>query len=242
MFFSPRTLTLALVLLINTSVTFGQLTANRDGKVDPSFGSNGITAVSVDPNHDLAGVVDLQIAPDGKIVVLGFFMPSSQFASGLYRFLPNGQIDTSFGDNGFVLLDELPWHVGFAIKVQADNKVVLAGYKDLRTGSRTLDLMMLRLNADGSHDPSFGTGGIFLKDLSVGTVNASDGLYSFAFQPDGKIVAAGTSDRISSGTGYDRNLIAIRLTENMASWIRPLERTEFFKPLPERRKERSLGH
>lgn len=202
-----------LILFAAFSGGSAQLTAKRDGKVDPSFGSNGITAVSVDPNHDLAGVVDLQIAPDGKIVVLGFFIPTGQYyASGLYRFLPNGQIDTSFGDNGFVLLDELPWHVGFAIKVQADNKVVLAGYKDLRTGSRTLDLMMLRLNADGSLDPSFGTGGIFLKDLSVGTVNASDGLFSLDFRRDGKIVASGTSDRVSSVVGQDRNLVVIRLT------------------------------
>lgn len=211
-----RALTLTLVLFVNAAISFGQLTANRDGKVDPSFGNNGIAAVSADPNHDLAGVIDLEIAPDGKIVVLGFFMPSGQWASGLYRFLPNGQLDTSFGNNGFVLLDELPWHVVFAIKIQPDNKVVLAGYKDLRTGSRTLDLMMLRLNADGSLDTSFGTNGIFLKDLSVGKVNAADSLYSLAFQPDGKIVAAGTSDRVSSGTGHDRNLVVIRLTADGA--------------------------
>ncbi|NOT47954.1 MAG: hypothetical protein HOP17_09440 [Acidobacteria bacterium] len=207
-----RTFTCVLVLCIVATVGFAQLTSSRDGKVDPSFGNSGITAVSVDPNLDFAGVVDLEIAPDGKIVVLGFFQPSGQRVSGLYRFLPNGQIDTSFGENGLVLLDELPWHVGFAIKVQPDNKVVLAGYKDLRTGSPTFDLMMLRLNADGSLDTSFGTNGIFLKDLSVGKLNAADELYSLVFQTDGKIVASGTSDRISGVVGQDRNLVVIRLT------------------------------
>jgi hypothetical protein len=55
------------------------------------------------------------------------------------------------------------------------------------------DFAAARLNPDGTLDPSFGTGGLAATDFA----RSSDAAIAVMIQPDGRIVAGGTS-----GSGF----------------------------------------
>jgi len=141
--------------------------------LDPSFGNDGIVithysigALSI---GDFSSVV---MQPDQKIVAAG--TDAEQMI--VIRYLENGTLDSTFGVNGIfssgyyhTLLNE--------IILQPDEKIVgLGGI--LGPG----DILLIRLNTDGSLDNTFGTGGIDTIGL---------GAYVLALQPDGKIIVAG---------------------------------------------------
>ena len=69
--------------------------------------------------------------------------------------------------------------------VQDDGRIVVAGYPD--SESSDSDFTLARLNANGSLDASFGSGGRVR--TSFGDLNG--GARGAALQPDGKIVAVG---------------------------------------------------
>src|SRR6185295_9692863 len=75
--------------------------------------------------------------------------------------------------------------IAFAIAIQSDGKIVVAGHSD--TGPTLSDFALARYNADGSLDSSFGVGGKVLTDFE----NDYDTAFGVAIQSDGKIVAAG---------------------------------------------------
>ncbi|MCH5376236.1 MAG: hypothetical protein JJ992_19880, partial [Planctomycetes bacterium] len=73
-----------------------------------------------------------------------------------------------------------------AVLVQPDGKIVVGGM--LRaTPSDDSDFLLVRYNADGSLDSSFGAGGRVLTDIA----GSNDGLTALAWTPDGKILAVG---------------------------------------------------
>ena len=99
-----------------------------------------------------------------------------------------GGLDPSFGTGGKVTTDLIVSANGeaSALALQADGKVVVAGYADL-WGDRAFGLM--RFNLDGSLDRTFGGSGTGKVATNFST--GSDEAYGLAMQADGKIVAAG---------------------------------------------------
>jgi uncharacterized delta-60 repeat protein len=109
-----------------------------------------------------------------------------------------GDLDTTFGAGGKVTTP-----VGsaaseaFAAALQADGKLVSAGYSFNATNR---DFALVRYNADGSLDTSFGAGGRVTTDIG-GDHNE---ILAVVIQPaDGKIIAAGYS---SNGANDDFTL------------------------------------
>ncbi|RYF73901.1 MAG: hypothetical protein EOO22_08100, partial [Comamonadaceae bacterium] len=114
-------------------------------------------------------------------------------AYGVARFLEDGRLDTTFGQNGvfsksiFVL--PLP-HFLSDMQIQKDGKIVLVG-------TIANDFVgVMRLDADGSLDRTFGEGGMRL----FGKGESTKG-YDVAIQDDGKIVVTGPITR-SDGTYF----------------------------------------
>jgi uncharacterized delta-60 repeat protein len=91
-----------------------------------------------------------------------------------------GDLDPSFGSGGMVKLLESNESFAEGIAVQPDDKVLVAGYEKGNA-------VVLRLQANGSLDPSFGSGGKVTITVPGGLSVAN----AVAVQPDGKIVAAG---------------------------------------------------
>jgi len=97
-----------------------------------------------------------------------------------------GDLDPRFGSGGVVQTDFSGGDdYGFAVKTQADGKIVVAGESGVYP---LFHSALIRYNRNGTLDRTFGNGGKVVAALDAG----GDGLTAIAFQPDGKIVAAGS--------------------------------------------------
>jgi uncharacterized delta-60 repeat protein len=160
---------------------------NTDGSLDTSFGTGG--KVSTDFLGSMDTITGLVIQPDGKIAVAGFNFEMINFTSNfaLARYNTDGSLDTSFGSGGKVVtsffgqIDQ-----AIDLTIQPDGRLIAAGGSLNPNGASNFALA--RYNTDGSLDTSFGSGG---KVTTAFDIDAT-GL-AVALQPDGKIVAAGTS-------------------------------------------------
>ncbi|HVE59398.1 MAG TPA: FG-GAP-like repeat-containing protein [Pyrinomonadaceae bacterium] len=155
--------------------TIVRYTAN--GALDPTFSGDGIAFVDFGGPSDAP--TDVEIQPDGKIVVSGNI--SNSGPSGVVRLNPNGTLDTTFDTDGKLTLNDF---VARGMDLQADGKIVLAG----RSTFFELGIEIVRLNPNGSFDTTFDADGIALK-----SIEGNDALNEVKIQSDGKIVGAGNA-------------------------------------------------
>jgi uncharacterized delta-60 repeat protein len=161
------------------------------GALDSSFGTGGKVTTPIGSSDDVGTSMALQ--PDGKIVVAGYVGTYPNADVALVRYTANGTLDSSFGTGGKVTTDIGSSDVGLSVALQSDGRIVVAGYS--YKGSYP-DIALVRYNADGTLDSSFGTGGKVT--TPIGSSNSEDVGYSVALQSDGKIVVAGYADNGSS--------------------------------------------
>lgn len=167
-----------MLLLPNNKIIIGGITTNSEGyfvsmtqleengQIDTSnFGTDGKVLVHV-VNRDHANVLELQ--NDGKILAAGSEATSnasSVVTPSLYRFNPDGTIDTTFGNEGRAVYRFTGNSTGelYGIKVLQNGKILVAGAS---TGTKGFGAM--RFLPDGQLDPSYGTGGIARINYSLG--------------------------------------------------------------------------
>jgi uncharacterized delta-60 repeat protein len=156
---------------------------NRDGTLDPTFGTGGIVT-TVNGIFDVFRAVTVQA--DGKIVAAGSSCSpiGGCFQLAIARYNSDGSLDTSFGLGGSVITTYTSSIQAFAVAIESDGKIVAAGGTLSPLAS---DFILARYSSDGSLDASFGTGGFVTTDLFGGNDRAT----GLALQKDGKIVAVG---------------------------------------------------
>lgn len=111
-----------------------------------------------------------------------------------------GSWDVTFGSVGKVVTSvSAGQDKAYGIAIQADGKILVAGYGTNTTTGK--DFALVRYNTDGSLDANFGVSGIVTTDLQT---NSEDVAYAMALQADGKIVLGGYSD---NGVGRDAALV-----------------------------------
>ena len=141
---------------------------------------------------------------EGRILLAGYAFNSSDYDVVVVRMYPDGTLDTSFDANGIVQLDNLGGSGGsdraFSLAIDGEGRILVVG-RTFVSGHGD-DLVVLRLRPDGSLDPSFGDGGVFLWDGGHG----DDGAFEVALDGQGRIVVTGFSD---NGSDYD--LVLLRL-------------------------------
>jgi uncharacterized delta-60 repeat protein len=172
---------------------------NTNGSLDPTFGSGG-KAVTVFGQLNQAWANDLAIQPDGKIVVAGeaYNTSSNSEAFALARYNANGTLDSTFGpsQSGLVTTKIVANANGGAqsVVIQPDGKILLAGSTNTAGSSTTSDVLV-RYNADGTLDTSFGHGGILILSFVPGTsekfTDAALETVTVGGVPTTEIVAAG---------------------------------------------------
>jgi uncharacterized delta-60 repeat protein len=148
-----------------------------DGTIDPTFGTNGQLLLTISTRADEINAILVQ--PDQKILVVGSsYRINTQPSTFFSRILPNGTMDTTFGQNGIVSYPNLNVRDG-SVAFAADGKIVVRG-NDLMLGK-----LMARFLPDGMLDPAFGSGGQqFLFGFTIGISGPTIVL------PDGKVLAA----------------------------------------------------
>ena len=149
-----------------------------DGSIDASF-----QAASGASSH----IRSIVVQADGKILVGGAFASWDEFGFGyLVRLNADGTLDRSFRPN-FPLNGEVT-----SVVLQPDGQILIGGaFSGITANSQTY-ANLIRLNPDGSLDPSFRISSY------VGTVMAVQLL------PDGRVVAGGLNSpylRVYSATG-----------------------------------------
>jgi len=114
---------------VGGSAQFCKARFNSDGSLDTtSFGSpNGYVIQDVGTNDDYGYSLALQ--PDGKILMMGNCINSSNYAEFcIARFNSNGQLDTSFASpNGYMMLSITGNDYSNAIAVQPDGRILIGG-------------------------------------------------------------------------------------------------------------------
>lgn len=171
---------------------------NANGTLDNTFSGDGKERTTVSNNIEFVSSVAIQ--SDGKIVVLGY--SNSQFV--LVRYNSNGTIDSSFGTAGIVFTQvSATAEQGNVLKIQPDGKILAGGYGNFNGAS---DCAVVRYNANGSLDNTFGTNGIVVTPIG----NGSESINDIVLQPDGKILAAG----LTSNTGSPTRFLVIRYNAN----------------------------
>jgi len=163
----------------------------KAGSLDPSFGTDGLV------NSPLSNFTAAVIAPNGDIVVAGDIdAPSSTITASLaiVRYLPNGTPDPSFGTNGTVLLPPpssffLGESFALGIAVQS-NEDILATFYAFNNTSTESESELIRLNANGTPDTTFGSAGEVPLSFPVPTSWSASATLVMA-QPDGKILVTG---------------------------------------------------
>jgi uncharacterized delta-60 repeat protein len=156
------------------------------GEFDPSFNSLGFTR---DFLPIFSGGNGLAIHSTGEIVTSGFYFGPDQFQLVLWRHLPDGTLDATFGGTGIVSPPTAADVQVFAAALAIDNlsRIVLV------SGSSNQHVVY-RFNFDGTPDLSFsGTG-----SMSVPLGFSVFPIVGLAIQSDNKIIGAGGASTTAS--------------------------------------------
>jgi uncharacterized delta-60 repeat protein len=147
---------------------------NPDGSLDSGFGSNGLVTTDFAQRDD--GSESLFQLDDGKLMLVGRTNNTSNFV--IARYNPDGSLDSSFANHGLLTTDFAGG--GGKFFQLADGKLLFTG---ITNEHGQYEGAMVRHNADGSLDISFGNGGRV--DTGSGIVG------NLLSQPDGSLLVSG---------------------------------------------------
>ena len=195
---APRCWGIAAALAVAACGAIAAPACAAGGDPDPSFGSGGV--VTTDMGGGSASATDVAVQANGDIVAAGYVTGPDPSAPGsleitVVRYSADGSLDRGFGDGGRAVAPGLDSQgtVWAAIAPASGGKVLVGGVS--RSGGTgpsdpsRLAFSLVRLNADGSPDTSFGSGGRGSIDLGQ---NASSGtVFDVVEQSDGKVVLTG---------------------------------------------------
>ena len=180
-----------LLLLFCLPVSFNSYAQLLYG-LDPTFANNGIYM------GDTGGYTRLVVQPDNKIIVTGAEVENTTYMYIVRRLNEDGTKDASFANNGCFKISALGLNntIVTLLYLQPDGKVLLGGSAD--TGITNQDFLLIRLKQDGNLDSSFGGGGYVMTSyINTLTSAISDAMSSITLQPDGKIIAYGSTKFLS---------------------------------------------
>lgn len=176
---------------------------NTDGTLDTTFGIAGLVTV------DFYGLQDqftkARIDASSRIVLVGNAYDGTNYHFAISRLNTNGTLDSTFGSGGKVTVP-IGANTSYAadVAIQTDGKILIAGRA---TGGSGTDFAIVRLNADGTLDTSFGAGtGKALFDISSNL----DFCRAVGVQSNGKIILAG----ITHGALFGFDFSLVRLNSN----------------------------
>jgi uncharacterized delta-60 repeat protein len=176
-----RILFSVLLLLILGRNAFAQLA----GDLDPTFNTDGYYT---NDGGSLDNLQDVTVLPNGKILATGVSFNPNFAGSRLVvlRSMPDGTPDATFDGDGKFEFELGSEQYGYAVEGLPNGQILVAGGVSDPSGS--LQLLLMRLNEDGSSDISFALGGFNLVDNFDG---GEDIAQAMTVQSDGKILLAG---------------------------------------------------
>ncbi|MBP6389830.1 MAG: T9SS type A sorting domain-containing protein [Flavobacteriales bacterium] len=158
---------------------------NTDGSLDPSFDAGNLLQLSY-------GVSALALQPDGKVLV-------AEEYGNVLRLEADGSVDATFIDSpGLYSSTTMPGVQDLLLL--PDGKIIAAGWFEAWNGTPSNGIV--RMNTDGSPDPTFDPGTGF---THYAVYPSYYQVHAMALQPDGQLLAGGS---FTSFDGIGRNRIA----------------------------------
>lgn len=178
-----------------------------DGQPDPEFGDEGRLLLGIANPGDFVSVRGVEVLADGRIVLVGRDRDTGWFFARLH---PDGSFDTSFDLNGVRIISlDADSHFAHDLAVQADGKLVGAGFVQESFDVDEVCAKLIRLDSDGSNDETFGENGqvCLTPDEDADIAGALD----VTVLPDGRILAAGLGSQADSSPELKLDMLAFRL-------------------------------
>lgn len=166
-----------------------------DGSPDSTFNGTGKKLITLGTSVLAKAMV---IQPNGKILVAVY---NQHFT--LVSLHANGTPDNDFSGDGIQVTDfGISWSVPESIALQNDGKIVVAG-------NGVGNMLVARYNTDGELDNSFSGDGYVMQ-----RINMDSRLGSLVVQPNGKILAGGTTTLAYVPSGFEQFYLAIRFNSD----------------------------
>lgn len=160
--------------------------SENDVHRDPSFGNSGAVKIAIGSRDSWATAGLTQT--DGKIIIAGsIYYENEGYANAiaLTRILPDGVLDSEFGNKGIVITKIGGNSRATAIGMMPDGRIIVAGWAFVETGKLGITLVMY--NIDGTLDTRFGDGGQLIFPMAY----ANGYVHSLVVQSDGNILVGG---------------------------------------------------
>lgn len=175
------------------------LRINANGLLDETFGKKGKTVFD---SGGKDGVFGLVVQSDSKIVLGGFSEKNGNRNFLLIRFLPDGNLDKSFGTEGITVLDFGGSDEIHYLALGKNDAIIGVGFSEQKEKS---DLIIARFLSDGKVDPSFGDNGVIQENFSDHTKG-----FGLALDSNNKIVATGSTRK----NGAEKDCFVARFLES----------------------------
>ncbi|MBY0526133.1 MAG: PKD domain-containing protein [Gemmataceae bacterium] len=177
---------------------FSAVRFNANGSLDATFGTGGVVTINAAASTNLSTSFGVGIAADDSIYMTGSASHSTDTNNSnndivLIKLTKDGALDTTFAAAS-------PWGAGkllvdvsgnqdaaYNVAVQPDGKIVIGGYGKW-PNTTGLNMVVVRVNPNGTLDSTFGAGGIVVMDYQ-GLDDGSNG--SLGLTPDGDIIVGG---------------------------------------------------
>ena len=160
---------------------------NTNGTLDTTFGTQGVVWTAV---GSYAIIQSVALQTDQKIVVAGWAIVSGVLQFAVARYTTTGALDTTFNTTGIVLTNIQGYSAANAVAIQLDGNIVVGGFS---LGDNSDQFAIARYTTAGALDATFGTAGIMLTTIPIGSNNTVSGVQALSIST--YILAAGYTDR-----------------------------------------------
>ena len=169
---------------------FALVRYNSDGTLDTSFGGDGMVTTPMSAARD--AITSIAVQTDGKIVAAGYAQRNGNLDFALVRYLPNGDLDASFSQDGKVWTALGSSHDGaYAVALAPGGKIVATGFS--YDDNHTPHIAVARYRSNGSLDASFSGDGQAITPIGSGDSYST----AVAVTPQGAVVVVG--DAVTAG-------------------------------------------
>jgi len=174
---------------------------NNNGTLDTTFGNNGKVITNLGGN-DFA--YDIQVQKDKKFLIAGTSNASGSNDYVIARYLPNGDLDSLFGNNGIVTIDigNSSNDVADSLKIKDEGEILISGYSNI---NGRFNSTVIQLTQQGQLDSIFGKNGKIILDVNSNYIINKNPI---AVQSDGNIYIGSTSKEFDF-TSFDFLLFRI---------------------------------
>lgn len=159
--------------------------AQSAGQLDTTFADSGyvITNGTVELEH----AQDLLLLPDGRVVVSGTAIIFGN-SLGVARFMPDGQLDPTFGNAGSCEVDAGGIEHMEGSALLADGSLLFSGFTSTNAVPQVHAAALIKLDSSGTPDPGFANAGRYLLQFP----NEQPAFTDVEVDTNGRSVACGT--------------------------------------------------